>query len=178
MNPGTDGLPPMMLLMMSVTAALTAPTNILGGLVLGWVCRGWWQVVLAAVVMHGVLVATMLPGGMLENAPVVWLALLAGLAGPLAWCAAGFALRRHAVTPGSAAERAASAFAGLVLGGAAGAVIGLGLGELTVTMARVSTFEGAAGYAVFFLFVLPGIGIGAVLGAVLGWRRSRPRAAG
>jgi hypothetical protein len=178
MNPETDGLPLAMLLMMSATAALTAPTNILGGLVLGWLCRGWWQVVLAAVVMHGVLVATMLPGGMLENAALVRLALLAGLAGPLAWCAAGFALRRHVVTPGSTAERAASAVAGLVLGGVAGAVTGLGLGELYVTMARVSTLEGAAGYAVFFLFMLPGIGIGAVLGAVLGWRWSRPRAAG
>lgn len=166
------------LLVMSAVAGLTAPANILGGLVLGWFCRGWWQVVLAAVVMHGVLLALILPGSLPEGATLAWVALPLGVIGPLAWCAAGFALRRHVVTPGGMGERVVSALAGTVLGGAAGAVAGAGLGELYVTLARVSAFEGAAGYAVFFLFVLPGIGIGALLGAILAWWWSRPRAAG
>jgi len=175
MEPASMGLT---LLMMSVVGGLTALPNVLGGLALGWFCRGWWQVVLAAVVMHGVLLALMLPAGLPEGATLVWVALPLGVVGPLAWCAAGFALRRHVMTPGSIGERVVGAVAGLVMGGAAGGTIGLVLGELYVTLARVSTFEGAAGYAVFFLFVLPGVGIGAVIGAVLAWRWSRPRAAG
>jgi hypothetical protein len=166
------------LLAVTLLGGLGDPLNILGGLVVGWFCRRWWQVVAAAVVLHALRLAVFLPGSLPPEATIVWAAMPLGLVGPVAWCAAGFALRRHVATPGSKGERVVSAVAGLVLGGVAGGFIGLGLGQLYVVANKVSNFEGAAGYAVFFLFVLPGIPLGAVLGAILAWRWSRPRAPG
>lgn len=157
----------------SVVQGLGSPANILGGLVVGWFCRRWWQVVLGAVTLHAVMLGAVLPGSLPAGAEIVWVLLPLGVVGPLAWCAAGFVLRRQVVTPGGGAERAGTAIAAGLAGGILGGALGAAAGSLYVDIARVSSFEGQSGYLVVFGFVLPGMLIGAVLGAVVGWRRAR-----
>lgn len=152
---------------------LGSPANILGGLVLGWFCRRWWQVVPAAVALHAVILGVVLPGSLPAGAGIAWALLPPGVIGPLAWCAAGFVLRRQVVTPGGGAERAGTAIAAGLAGGILGGALGAAGGSLYVEAARVSSFEGQAGYLVVFGFVLPGVLAGAVLGAAAGWRRAR-----
>lgn len=163
----------------SVAAAVVAgmasglghPENIIGGLVVGWFCRRWWQVVLAAVAMHAAVLAVFMPGSLPVGAQIAWLLAAFGVIPPLAWCAAGFLLRRHVVTPGGTGERLGTALAAAVLGGIAGAVVGATLGTFYVELARVSQMEGTAGYVVVFLFVLPGMLIGSVIAGIVAWRR-------
>ena len=48
-------------------------SGIVGGLVVGWFCRRWWQVVLAAVAMHAAVLAVFMPGSQPDGAQIAWL---------------------------------------------------------------------------------------------------------
>ncbi|MCC7274788.1 MAG: hypothetical protein IT561_19115, partial [Alphaproteobacteria bacterium] len=84
---------------------------------------------------------------------------------------------RQQAAPGDPLARTVWSLLGLVLGACIGGIAGMGLGIAYVDLANVSSFEGLAGYTVMFLFVLPGILVGMIAGAVAGWRRSRRAAA-
>ena len=58
---------------------------------------------------------------------------------------------------------------GVGLGGAIGALVGLGLGEVAVDLFNISCFEGGCGYAVLFYGLL-GLVIGAVLGGIFSYK--------
>ena len=174
---GMDRLPGLALAV--IWGGLTSPVNILGGLVLGWLCRRWWHVPVAAVVLEAAVFVTLVRWNLPAEGELVLAFLPLGLVGPLAWCAAGFALRRALAGPdgaraGGVAARIVSVAVGVVVGAAAGAGLGLLLGEAYVAWAKVSSFEGASGYLVVFGCGLPGLVIGSGLGAWLGWRLSRP----
>ena len=113
-----------------IWSGLTSPVNILGGLVLGWLCRRWWHVPVAAVVLEAAVFATLVRWNLPAEGELVLAFLPLSLVGPLAWCAAGFALRRALAGPdgsraGGAAARIVSAAVGLVVGAVAGAGLGL-----------------------------------------------------
>lgn len=160
---------------------LTSPAHILGGLVLGWLSRRWWQVVLAAVVFDAVLLGIDLRLNLPPGGEIVWILLPLGIVGPLAWCSAGFLLRRAILgsdgsRPRGRLARLALTVIGVLAGAAVGAGAGLLLGSIYVELAQVSSFEGQSGYLVVFGFGLPGLLIGAVAGGWLARRWSRPAA--
>jgi hypothetical protein len=81
------------------------------------------------------------------------------------------ALGARAVIIMSVARSLGLAFLGLLLGGGAGALLGL-LGGLGYTsLAATASFEGYSAYVTIF-WMLCGIVIGAIAGAAIGLRRS------
>ena len=56
---------------------------------------------------------------------------------------------------------------GVVIGAPLGGLLGALVGSLAAGIFQISSFEGGAGYYVMFFFVLPGILIGAIVGAVV-----------
>jgi len=150
-----------------VLFGLISPLIAVPALLYGMVVRRWWLVPVGAVLLAAIFAALAS-----EEGEVVWLAAPAALVPPLAWAAAGYYVGRwRRARPGgvpTALARGAPIAAGLVLGAAAGAVAGFGIGMAYVELAQVSSFEGLAGYVVVFLFALPGLVIGAILGAIIG----------
>ncbi len=161
----------------SVLWSALRPSILVPAALLGWWARRAWVVVAGAVVIaavdFGLSLTEALPPGAER---VLWLA-PAGILAPLGTAYAAFRLRawlaaRDAAAPASVAVRLVRSGFGAVLGAVLGGVVGLGLGLAVVEIGQVSSHEGASGYLVVFGFLLPGMLIGLLSGAVIGWRRS------
>ena len=156
---------------MSVFYGLFNPIIIVAAVVVGLLVRSWRQVAVAVVLVGVALLAFSMLVRLPEGAQPVWEAAPFGLIPPAFWASLTFWLRRGRGTvapPGT--RRIVLLVLGMGAGGIFGAILGFLLGELYVDIAQVSSFEGLAGYTVVFLFALPGMLVGAVIGAVLGWR--------
>lgn len=169
-------------LLRSVLHGLSSPTTIVIGLGLGWLCRQWWQVVVAALAMQAVFFGYFYFVNLPPEARVMWAALPLGLIAPLAWCAAGFQLKRwlkarSASSTGGGVPRAAWIIIGVIVGGIVGGAVGVGIGVAYVDLAKVSNFEGGAGMMVAFVFMPLGVIAGAVIGGVFASRRAGRAAA-
>jgi hypothetical protein len=162
------------ILLRSIGIGLVSPTVILPAIVIGLLCRRWWQVFAAVVILCFVFLAIQI-ATLPSEAMIVWYTTPIGLIAPMAWASAAFALRRrlgpsHADTPGRRAGwRVVATFAGLLLGGVLGGAIGIGLGLLAVEAFHISSFEGKSGYLVFFAFMPLGALLGMTAGGLLGW---------
>ncbi|ROQ00396.1 hypothetical protein EDC65_2193 [Stella humosa] len=165
----------------SVVGGLTSLEVLAAGFLVGWLVRSAGQAVLGgvaiAVVLFGISQAfTDLP----EGAEIVWLALPLTLIAPVAWALAGFFLHRWvrgqaATDPANVGLRLLEAAMGGAVGGVLGGAVGIGAGIVFVELFQVSSFEGAAGFLVFLGFGLPGVVLGFLAGAIVGWRRRRTR---
>lgn len=161
----------------SIGLGLISPVNIVTGLVIGWFLRRWWQILVAVIVLQAIELAVFTATKLEPDQQILWAALPVGLVAPLAWCAAGRLLRTLLYQPDGTARhgvgvRTGWTVIGVVLGGIAGGVIGFAAGIAYVQIAKVSTFEGLAGYMAVFGFGLPGVVIGLVAGGILAWRLS------
>jgi hypothetical protein len=170
-------------LLRGVLMGLLSPIVALPALLVGWFARRTWQAVLGGVVVAVLLLAL---GDFLSELPEgtinVWETLPLYLVAPVAWALAGFHLRRWRRARGQHSggpelwEKVLGALLGGVAGNMLGELGGYGLGLLYVEWAKVSGFEGHAGYVLMFGFALPGLMLGTLAGLVLGWRwDSRPR---
>lgn len=155
-----------------VVYGLFSPLVAVPAFIFGWLVRRWWLVPLGAVALGALFTAISMvdfdaPGGSEIAWPLVPLSVLP----PLAWASAGYHFgrwrRRAGAGERATAARVAAIIGGILIGTVVGGVAGFGLGEAYVTLARVSSFEGLAGYVVVFLFALPGLLIGAVAGGVV-----------
>lgn len=161
----------------SILWGAITPSILVPAALLGWWARRASVVVAGAIVIAAVnfaisLTETLPPGA--ER--VLWLAPV-GILAPLGVAYAAFRLRawlaaRDAAAPASTGPRLVRSVFGAILGAVVGGGIGLGLGLAVVEIGQVSSREGESGYLVVFLFLLPGILIGLVTGAVIAWRRS------
>jgi hypothetical protein len=157
-----------------VVFGLLSPGIAVSAFLAGWIARRWWLVPVAAVVIAAVFATiSMVNLDAPADSEIVWAAVPFTIVAPLVWCSAGFYFgrwrrSRHVKSGSPGAARVASILAGVVTGAAIGTLAGLGLGEAYVTLARVSSFEGLAGYVVVFLFMLPGLLIGAAAGGAVG----------
>ena len=156
---------------------LINPLIALPAFILGWIARRWWLVPAGAVAIAALFTSLSILDfnarpDVAADSEILWAALPFTLVPTLAWCGAGFFLgrwqRSRRDPEARALVRVASILAGLLLGAVLGAAAGLGLGELYVSVARVSSFEGLAGYVVVFLFIAPGVLVGAASGALAG----------
>ncbi|MGE0718923.1 MAG: hypothetical protein AB7P02_25985 [Alphaproteobacteria bacterium] len=168
--------------LLSIAAGAASPAVFVPAIVVGWIARSARMATLGAVAIAAVLIGMAAMEPLPEGARRVWWLMPLGVVAPLAWTLAVFALRRWlgrrtAARPGDPLARGVWSILGLIAGGLVGGVIGLLLGMAYVELAEVSSFEGLAGYTVMFLFVLPGILIGMIAGAILGWRLPRARVA-
>jgi hypothetical protein len=154
---------------------LTNPFIFIPGILIGWFARTRAQRVgggvLIAIATTLLSFRVPLPAG----GQHVWGAIPLAVIAPLIWVFAVAALKRwmrpgESEAPGSGRLRLVGAIIGTVIGAPLGAAIGAGLGTAAVEIFQISAREGGAGYFVMFLFVLPGIPIGAIIGAIIGYR--------
>ncbi len=159
---------------------LTSPFIFVPGILIGWFARTRAQRVGGGVLIAiGITLLSFLeplpPGGQR-----VWGTIPLAMIGPLIWVFAVSALKRfvrpgESEAPRSGRLKLVRAIIGTVIGAPLGAAIGAGLGTAAVEVFQISAREGGAGYFVMFLFVLPGIPIGAIIGAIIGYRWSGAR---
>jgi hypothetical protein len=146
---------------------LVSPLVAVPAFLYGMVVRRWWLVPIGAAALAALFVALAF-----EEGEIGWLAAPVTVLPPLAWSASGYYFgrwrRQHRGDERTGFARVVAIVAGLLLGAAAGAIAGFGLGLAYVELAQVSSFEGLAGYVAVFLFGLPGLVIGAIAGAVAG----------
>ena len=159
---------------LSVLSSLVRPTIFVPAIALGWFARRWWQVVAAAILIALVWFAFILLKGLPPGAKVAWAARPLMVVAPLAWCSAGFLLRRHwyaRATPVGKVRfrRVIYVLLGFVLGSVIGGIAGFAIGSAYVTAAHVSSFEGLSVYVVVYAFAFPGAIIGIVAGVIMGW---------
>ncbi len=163
---------------LSVLSSLMRPTIFVPAIALGWFARRWWQVVAAAILIALAWFAIILLKGLPPGAKVGWAARPLMVVAPLAWCSAGFLLRRlwdaRATPLGKIRfRRVIYVLLGFVLGGVVGVVGGFAIGSAYVTAAHVSSFEGLSGYVVVYAFAFPGAVIGMVAGVIVAWLLGR-----
>jgi len=163
---------------LAVLGSLLRPTIFVPAIALGWFARRWWQVVAAAILIALAWSAFILLKGLPPGAEFVWAATPLRVVAPLAWCSAGFLLRRHwyaRETPVGKVRfrRVVYVLLGFVLGGVVGGVAGFAIGSAYVTAAHVSLFEGLSGYVVVYTFAFPGAIIGMVAGVIVAWLLGR-----
>ena len=159
---------------------LISPFIFIPGILIGWFARTRAQLVGGGVLIA--IVTTLL--SFLQSVPAggqyVWGAIPLAVIAPLIWVFAVSALKRwmrpgESEAPRSSRLKLVRAIIGTVIGAPLGAAIGAGLGTAAVEIFQISAREGGAGYFVMFLFVLPGIPIGAIIGAIIGYRWSGAR---
>ena len=156
---------------------LINPFTFVPGIVIGWLARTHTQRVVGAVAITAAITLLSLFEELPQGAQRIWGAIPLSVIAPLIWVFAVAALK-HWMRPGAdAAPRAGrirfvGAVIGTVLGAPLGAAIGIGIGLAAVEIYEISAREGGAGYFVMFLFFPPGLLIGAITGAVLGYRWS------
>ena len=147
-----------------VLSSLMRPVIFVPSIALGWFARRWWQVVAAAILIALAWFAFILLKGLPPGGKVGWAARPLMVVAPLAWCSAGFLLRRlwdaRATPVGKVRfRRVIYVLLGFVLGGVVGVVGGFAIGSAHVTAAHVSSFEGLSGYVVVGVRVrVPGCG--------------------
>jgi hypothetical protein len=145
----------------SILAGMINPVIIVPAIVIGAFARRWWQALLGAVAVAAVVFAIRshhLPETVLAAA---------------AWTSAAFLGARRWRAGPDTWQSVVGLAAGFILGGLFGGGAGLALGAWYVEAAQVSNFEGKSGYVVVYLFLFPGVIIGAASGAVLGWLLGR-----
>jgi hypothetical protein len=155
------------LLVKIILFGLISPAIALPSFLYGAVVRRWWLVPIGAAALAALFLAIAF-----DDAEFVWAAAPVALVPVLAWCTAGYRFgrwrrSRRGKTEPAGFARAASIVAGLLLGGVAGTAAGLGLGAAYIDLAQVSSFEGLSGYVVVYLFMAPGLIIGAIAGAII-----------
>jgi hypothetical protein len=153
------------------------PAVFLPAILLGWFVRNRWIVVAGAMAIALARLAASLTTPLPLNAERLWWVEPIGVVAPFLWAFAARGLRRwlqsrDRVAPRSVGPRLVRTLVGVIAGGVLLGGVAFLLGTLYVEAADVSTFEGNAGYLVMFLFLPPGIVTGAILGAVVAWRRS------
>lgn len=159
---------------------LISPFLFVPAIAVGWFARTRMQVTVGAVAVGVVSIALSFLGRMPEGASIVYVLMPLTFVSPLVWAFATAALKKKllrddpAATPASDVMRKAMrAVIGVVIGAPLGGALGALVGSLAADYFRISSFEGGAGYYVMFFFVLPGILIGAIVGAVVLWRWRR-----
>ena len=155
---------------------LTNPFIFVPGIVIGWLARSRAQLIGGAVLIAAIITVLSFLEPLPPGGQRVWGAIPIAVVGPLIWVFAVSALKTWMRREGEAAPsggrlKIVRAVIGLVIGAALGAGIGLGLGFAAIEIFNISSFEGGAGYFVAFLFFVPGLLIGAIVGAVVGYRR-------
>ncbi|MBL8701660.1 MAG: hypothetical protein JNK67_24985 [Alphaproteobacteria bacterium] len=160
---------------------LVSPITFVPAIAVGWFAGSRGQRIGGIVLLVAVKIGLSFLEPLPEDAMRAWEALPLLAVAPAAWAFATAALRdwlrnERASDPASPRLRRARAAVGAVIGAPLGAILGGVLGMIAVDVFRISSFEGGAGYFVAFLFFLPGLAIGGILGAVLAARRGVPRA--
>lgn len=158
---------------------LTSPFLFVPAIAVGWFARTRVQIILGAVAVGCVSIALSFLQPMPEGSSLVYGLMPLTFISPLVWAFATAALKRRlqredpaAAPAANLARKAIRAVIGVVIGAPVGGALGALVGSLAADHFRISNFEGGAGYYVMFLYVLPGILIGAIVGAVvlLRWR--------
>ena len=159
---------------------LISPFLFVPAIAVGWFARSRVQIIVGAVAVAVLSIALSFMRGLPAGASLVYGLMPLTFISPLVWAFATAALKRKlqgdaaAATPaGDIARKAIRAVIGVVIGAPAGGALGALVGSLAADYFRISNFEGGAGYYVMFLYVLPGILIGAIVGAVVLWRWRR-----
>ena len=159
---------------------LISPFLFVPAIAVGWFARTRLQVIAGAVVVGIVIIALSFLRGAPHGASLVYVLMPLTFISPLVWAFATAALKKklvrqdQAATPAAdVARKAIRAVIGVVIGAPLGGVLGALVGSLAADFFKISNFEGGAGYYVLFFFVLPGILIGAIVGAVVLWRWRR-----
>jgi hypothetical protein len=156
---------------------LASPFLFVPAIAVGWFARTRGHVVAGALAIGAISIALSFLEPLPEGARRVHALLPLVFISPLAWAFATAALktwlRREDAKPEAGvgtARKAVRALVGAVIGAPLGGAIGALLGTVAADINQISSFEGGAGYYVAFLFVLPGIVIGTLAGAVMLWR--------
>jgi hypothetical protein len=162
----------------SLLAGLIDPLVIVPAIAVGALARRWWQALLGAAAVAAAVFAVGFFRDLPEDAEMAWAAVPVAALAPVAWSSAAFLGVRRWRNRAQRSWRSillsvVGAAAGLLSGGLIGGVAGGLLGAWYVEAAHVSNSEGASGYVVVFLFLFPGVTIGAAIGAVLGWLLGR-----
>lgn len=159
---------------------LISPFLFVPAIVVGWFARSRSQIIAGALAIGVASIALSLLEPLPEGARRVHILVPLIFVAPLAWAFATAALKRRvrregrtATSAGEVARKALLLVLGVVIGGPLGGALGALIGSLAADYFRISSFEGGAGYYVAFLFVLPGVLIGAIAGAVILWRWRR-----
>lgn len=159
---------------------LISPVLFVPAIAVGWFARTRFQIIAGAVAIGVLTIALSFLRGLPEGASFVYILMPLTFISPLVWAFATAALKRKlgredpAGAPAANAARSViRAVIGIVIGAPLGGVLGALVGSLAADYFKISNFEGGAGYYVLFFFVIPGILIGAIAGAVvlLRWRR-------
>jgi hypothetical protein len=148
----------------SILAGVINPLIIVPAIVIGALARRWWQALLGALVVAAAVFA------------IRWAAFPVTVLAAAVWTSAAFLAARRwrgGADTGPIRQSIFGLAVGFILGGLFGGGAGVALGAWYVEAAQVSSFEGKSGYVVIFLFLFPGVIIGAATGAVLGWLLGR-----
>lgn len=159
---------------------LTSPFIFVPGILIGWFARTRAQLVGGGVLIAAVITLLSFLEPLPPGGQRVWGTIPLALIGPMIWVFAVSALKRwmrpgEGEAPRSDRLRLVRTLVGVVIGAPLGGAIGALVGTAAVEIFQISAREGGAGYFVMFLFVLPGIPIGAIIGAIIGYRWSGAR---
>jgi hypothetical protein len=162
----------------SFLAGLIDPLVIVPAIAVGVLARRWWQALLGAVAVAAAVFAVGFFHDLPEGAEMVWAAVPVAALAPVTWSSAAFLGARRWRARAERGRRSVwpsvvGLAVGLEFGGLIGGVTGGALGAWYVEAAQVSNFEGMSGYVVVFLFLFPGMIIGAAAGTVIGWLLGR-----
>lgn len=166
----------------SVVHGLVAPAVIVPALVVGWMAPRTLVAVVGGVAIAAALfLFSHWVASLPEGAVVIWWLMPLALIPPIAWSVGShLAFRSLRAMAGDDRSHPGLRLVDAVVGAVIGAVLGGGAallaGSIFVEVAQVSSFEGGAGYLVVFGFGFPGLVLGTLVGAFLGWRRRRRRA--
>lgn len=159
---------------------LISPYLFVPAIAVGWFARTRGQIVAGAAAIAIASLALSFLQRMPEGAQRAYALMPLVIISPLAW---GFAIaalkkRLRANEPqtggeGGVARKVVRAIIGIVIGAPVGGALGALIGSLAADYFEISNFEGGAGYYVLFLYVFPGIVIGAIAGAIILWRWRR-----
>lgn len=159
---------------------LISPYLFLPAIAVGWFARTRGQIVAGAVAIGIVSIALSFLQPLPEGAQRAYVLMPLVVISPLVWAFATAALKNWlrreestAAPSGSTARKALRAVIGAIIGAPAGGALGALIGSLAADYFKISNFEGGAGYYVVFLYVFPGIVIGAIAGAIILWRWRR-----
>jgi hypothetical protein len=162
----------------SFLGGLIDPLVLVPAIAIGALARKWWQALLGALAVAAAVFAVGFFHDLPEGAEMVWAAVPVAALAPVAWSAAAFLGARRWRARAERGLRSVwpsvvGVAVGLVFGGLIGGIAGTAFGAWYVEAAQVSNFEGASGYVVVFLFLFPGVIIGAAAGAIVGWLLGR-----
>ena len=148
---------------------------------------GWWapraqMVLIGAVVLTIVQIGLSLMQPLPEGSELVWWLMPTALVAPLVLAWGAFRVRAWlrasdaAGTGGRGGPRLLRMATGIMLGGALGAGLVVGVGLLVIELGDLHDREGGEAYLLFFGVAPIGLLVGMIIGGVIGWKRAGRKA--